>query len=87
MKTSKTKDIEKQIQILQEKKKKIEDKEREKITLVLKRCNADKIPFEVLAGAILEASKSYAANDDVINDWKEQGKKILNPGRGKKKFA
>jgi hypothetical protein len=87
MKISKTKDIEKQIQALQEKKKKLEEKERSKIGVVIRRCNADKIPFEVLAGAILDASRAYSANDDVVGRWKAQGKEILNPGRGKKKFA
>ncbi|HLD95392.1 MAG TPA: hypothetical protein VI959_01970 [Alphaproteobacteria bacterium] len=86
-KDTKLADIENKISSLVEKKRRIEEKQKDKILTILNRCNAEKIPMEVLAGAILSASRSFSQNADVVNKWQEEGKKILNPGRGRKKFA
>lgn len=86
-KESKIQDLEKQILALQEKKRRIEEKRRSKISTIISRCNADKMPDEVLAGAILYASKAFTSHDKVVEEWRLQGKSVLNPGRGKKKFV
>ena len=71
---------------LQTRKKRIERKREGQITMILNRCGASKMPYEILAGAVLEAAKAYNQNDSRISDWQSDGLKILKPGRGKKTF-
>ena len=75
-----------QINKLQTRKKKLEAKRKNKITMILNRCGANKMPDDVLAGAVLEAVRAFEKNDHRISIWQSDGSKILNPGRGRKKF-
>jgi hypothetical protein len=75
-----------QINKLQTRKKKLEAKRKNKITTILNRCGANKMPDEVLAGAVLEAVRAFEKNDQRISSWQSEGSKILKPGRGRKKF-
>lgn len=80
------KTIDTQINKLQTRKKKLEEKRKNQITTILNRCGASKISDEVLAGAVLEAVRAFNQNDRRISTWQAEGSKILKPGRGKKKF-
>ena len=71
---------------LQTRKKKLEAKRKDKIITILNRCGANKIPDEVLAGAVLEAVRAFEKNDRCISTWQSEGSKILKPGRGRKRF-
>ena len=70
-------------------KKRIEQKNQEKLFKILKRCGELEIPTEILAGGILEIVENFnglsndpGSNKEVITNWYNHGKKILNPGRG-----
>jgi hypothetical protein len=80
------KTIDSQINKLQSRKKKLEEKRKNQITTILNRCGANKMSDEVLAGAVLEAVRAFNQNDKRISTWQTEGSKILRPGRGKKKF-
>ncbi len=80
------KTIDTQINKLQSRKKKLEEKRKNQITTILNRCGANKMSDEVLAGAVLEAVRAYNQNDRRVSTWETEGHKILKPGRGKKKF-
>ena len=75
--------IDTQINILQNRKKKLEEKRKNQLTLILNRCGAQKMPDDVLAGAILEATKAFSQNDGRVADWRSAGLKIIKPGRGR----
>lgn len=79
--------IDSQINKLQNRKKKLEEKRKSQITAILNRCGANKMSDEVLAGAILEAVRAFSQNDQRISTWKSEGTKILKPGRGRKRFV
>lgn len=81
------KDIEAQINSLQSRKRKLEDRRKEQITTILSRCGANSVPDDVLAGAILDVVKAFTHNDPRITQWQQTGTKILKPGRGKKKIS
>lgn len=80
------KTIDTQISKLQTRKKRLEEKRKNQITTILNRCGANKMPDEILAGAVLEAARAYAQNDRRVATWEADGVKILKPGRGKKRF-
>jgi hypothetical protein len=80
------KTIDTQINKLQTRKKKLEEKRKNQITTILNRCGANKMSDEVLAGAVLEAVRAFNQNDRRISAWQAEGTKILKPGRGKKRF-
>ena len=82
------KTIDTQINKLQSRKKKLEEKRKNQITTILNRCGATKMSDEVLAGAVLEAVRTYNQKDQQrISTWEAEGHKILKPGRGKKRFV
>ena len=85
--TERLKTIDTQLGKLQARKKKIEEKRKNKINVILSRCGAHKMPDELLAGAVLEVVKAFNQNDPRISAWKSEGSKILKPGRGRKKFV
>jgi len=80
------KTIDTQINKLQTRKKKLEEKRKNQVTTILNRCGANKMSDEVLAGAVLEAVRAFNQNDRRISAWQAEGTKILKPGRGKKRF-
>jgi hypothetical protein len=81
------KTIDSQINKLQSRKKKLEEKRKNQITTILNRCGANKMSDEILAGAVLEAVRAFNQNDRRISTWQAEGSKILKPGRGKKRFV
>ncbi|MBM3468183.1 MAG: hypothetical protein FJX71_01970 [Alphaproteobacteria bacterium] len=81
------KTIDNQINKLQSRKKKLEEKRKNQITTILNRCGASKISDEILAGAVLDAVRAFNKNDRRIATWEAEGHKILKPGRGKKRFV
>lgn len=83
--STRIKDIEEQINSLQSRKRKLEDRRKEQITTILSRCGANSVPDDILAGAILDAVKAFTHNDPRLPQWQQTGTKILKPGRGKKK--
>lgn len=83
--STRIKDIEAQINSLQSRKRKLEDRRKEQISTILSRCGANNLPDDILAGAILEVVKAVSHNDPRISQWQQTGTKILKPGRGKKK--
>ena len=85
--TERLKTIDSQINKLQTRKKKLEEKRKNQITTILNRCGASKMSDEVLAGAVLEAVRAFNQNDRRVSTWQTEGSKILKPGRGKKKFV
>lgn len=85
--STRIKDIEAQINSLQSRKRRLEDRRKEQITVILSRCGANNVPDDVLAGAILDAVKAFTHNDPRIAQWQQTGTKILKPGRGKKKMS
>ena len=56
---------------LQARKKKLEGKRTIQLTKILNRCGANTMPDEILAGAVLEATKAYKQNDARVSSWKE----------------
>lgn len=84
--STRIKDIEAQINSLQSRKRKLEDRRKEQITTILSRCGANGVPDDILAGAILDAVKAFTHNDPRVTQWQQTGIKILKPGRGKKKM-
>lgn len=78
--------IDNMINLLQARKKRVENKRGDHLIKILTRCGADKMPDEVLAGAVLEAARAFAKNDNRVSSWQSEGKSILKPGRGRKKF-
>lgn len=85
-KSNRIESINSKISLLQARKKKVESKRGAQLLKILTRCGADKLPQEILAGALVEAVRAYAQNDNRISAWKSDGKTILKPGRGRKKF-
>jgi len=81
------KTIDSQINKLQIRKKKLEERRKNQITTILNRCGATKMSDAVLAGAILEAVRAISQNDHRVATWEAEGANILKPGRGKKKFV
>lgn len=77
--------LDRKIDLLQSRKKKIEAKKTTQLTKILNRCGANKMPDEILAGVILEAARAYEKNDSRVSTWESEGLKILKPGRGRKK--
>ncbi len=78
-------DINQQITKLQARRKRLEDKRRAQISTIMLRCGATALPDDVLAGVIVEAVRAYAANYQRLSTWKNEGKKIIHPGRGRRK--
>lgn len=78
--------IDSKINRLQARKKRVESKRGAHLIKILNRCGANKIPDEILAGAVLEAARAYGQNDKRVEHWQAEGKNILKPGRGRKKF-
>ncbi len=78
--------LDRKIDLLQSRKKKIEAKKTTQLTKILNRCGANKISDEVLAGVVLEAVRACKENDSRVSTWESEGLKILKPGRGRKKF-
>jgi len=81
------KTIDTQINQLQARKKRLEEKRKSQITTILNRCGANKIPDEILAGAVLEAVRAFNKNEQCVTQWHSEGQKIIRPGRGKKRFS
>lgn len=53
----------------------------------MNRCGAYDLPREVLAGAVIDAVRAIDRKDKRVSQWESEGRKILKPGRGKKKFV
>lgn len=77
--------LDRKIDQLQSRKKKIETKKTNQLTKILNRCGGNKMPDEILAGVILEAVRASEENDSRVTTWEAEGLKILKPGRGRKK--
>jgi hypothetical protein len=80
------KTIDAQINKLQNRKRKLEEKNKTHIIKIFNRCGANKLPDSILAGGILEIVRAFNQNDERITTWKTEGNQILKPGRGRKKF-
>lgn len=78
--------LDEKINKLRARRKKLEGKRAAQLIKILSRCEADKIPDEVLAGAVLEVVKAFNKNDKRVSTWKSEGLKIVKPGRGRKRF-
>ena len=85
--SNRIKDLNTQIHFLQSRKKKLEDRRKEQIAIILNRCGANNLPDAILAGVVLEAVEAYTHNDPRLTQWQETGMKILKPGRGKRKIT
>lgn len=83
--SNRIKDIDAQINFLQSRKKKLEDRRKDQLSTIMSRCHATTLPDEVLAGAILDAVRAYNSKDPCLSKWQQEGVKILKPGRGKRK--
>lgn len=80
-------DIDYQINKLQVRKKRLEEKRKLQMSAIISRCGASTLPDDVLAGAILDAVKAYTTKDHRLSSWKEEGQRIVRPGRGRRKNA
>jgi spore coat protein CotF len=80
----KLKSIETMINKLQSKKKKLEDRSKNQLIKIIHRCNATKVPNEVIAGAIWDAAQAYEEKSERAVKLKDIGEKLLNPGRGRR---
>lgn len=79
--------LDEKINKLRIRRKKLEEKRVSQLIKILSRCNAEKVPDEILAGGIFEVVKAYNQNDKKVSTWKLEGLKIIKPGRGRKRFV
>jgi hypothetical protein len=86
IKNNKLEKLEKQMNLLLARKKRVENKRTQEFMKIMNRCGIDKLPHEVLAGALLEAARAYGKKDSRVMAWEAEGRKVLKPGRGKKKL-
>lgn len=83
----KIQDIDSKISKLSARKKRLEEKGNTKLFTILSRCGANQISEDVLAGGILDIVKAVHNNDQRVSSWKNEGTKILKPGRGRRKAS
>lgn len=83
----KLQNIEQMIKELQLKKKRIEERRVEKVVKILTRCGIQDMPDEVLAGAIYDAVEAFKNDAASVRQWREDGARILRPGRGRRRFS
>ncbi|NBT86084.1 MAG: hypothetical protein EBT45_06270 [Alphaproteobacteria bacterium] len=78
----KVSEIDLQIKALQEKKKKLEEKQSIQLAQVIKKTGASTLPPELLIGALLDAVKAFEDNKDITKKWQQAGKEFLNSDKG-----
>ncbi|MBM3468942.1 MAG: hypothetical protein FJX71_05885 [Alphaproteobacteria bacterium] len=86
VKNNRLEKIETQINQLHIRKRKLENKRSDQLIKFINRCGANKLPNEILAGAVIEVVRAVGQKDKRISQWESEGRTILKPGRGRKKF-
>lgn len=79
--------LQNQISKLLTRKQKLESKRSGHLIKILNRCCAYNLPTEVLAGAVIDSVRAVNRKDKRVSQWEIDGRKILKPSRGQKKFV
>lgn len=82
MQNDKLSEIDLQIKSLQEKKKKLEEKQHLQLAQMIKKTGAASLQQEILIGALLDAVKALQEKKDVIKKWEQMGKDFLKFTKG-----
>jgi len=83
--TSKLLSIDEQIKALQEKKKKLEEKNLLDLAKVIKKLGADSLSVDVLVGSFLETVEAFQQKKDIVKKWQSKGKDFLEADKNKKR--
>lgn len=84
IKKDKLSEIDIQIKVLQDKKKKLEEKQSLQLAQLIKKSGASILPSEILVGSLLDAVKAFEENIDTIKKWQKSGQEFLKSGKDKK---
>jgi hypothetical protein len=85
---NKVSEIDLKIKDLQDKKKKLEEKQFLQLAQMIKKSGASVLSSEILVGVMLEAVKTFEENHDAVKKWQQVGKEFLTAEKeknGKKK--
>ena len=88
MDKQKVSEIELKIKALQDKKRKLEEKQYLQLAQMIKNVGAAALPSDVLVGALLDATIAFKEKQDIVKKWQQAGKEFLTSGKeknGKKK--
>lgn len=82
---NKVSEIDLKIKALQDKKKKLEEKQFLQLAQIIKKSGAFVLSSEVLVGVMLEAVKTFEENHDAVKKWQQVGKEFLTAEKEKNK--
>ena len=80
---NKVSEIDLKIKALQDKKKKLEEKQFFQLAQMIKKSGASVLSSEVLVGVMTEAVKTFEENQDVVKQWQQVGREFLTAEKEK----
>ena len=80
---NKVSEIDLKIKALQDKKKKLEEKQFLQLAQMIKKSGASVLSSEVLVGVMIEAVKTFEENQDVVKQWQQVGREFLTAEKEK----
>lgn len=80
---NKVSEIDLKIKVLQDKKKKLEEKQFLQLAQMIKKSGASVLSSEILIGVMIEAVKTFEENSDMVRKWQQVGKEFLTAEKEK----
>ena len=80
---SKVSEIDLKIKALQDKKKKLEEKQLIQLAQLIKKSGAYSFSAEILLGVIIDAVKTFKENQESVKRWQEVGREFLEAEKEK----
>lgn len=82
----KPRDYDAELQVLMDKAKKVKNQKTTQLGELVQIVGADALPFEALAGALIEAVEQSKKKSEAVARWAERGQSVFQQGgkRGKK---